>query len=115
MKHYCILEGVRILTITFTDAAIEQLNTEDYVAFQLNPSLGGCSIGADWITFKALSSKETQTGEKLVETNYKPVVLGVKHESFFKEDMIIDYSSKRNAYMLKSKSEILSSRLPLEK
>ncbi|WP_394175665.1 iron-sulfur cluster biosynthesis family protein [Guptibacillus hwajinpoensis] len=103
------------MTITFTNAAIDQLNTEDHVAFQLNPSLGGCSIGADWITFKALSAKEAQAGEKLVETNYKPVVLGAKHEAFFKEDMIIDYSSKKNAFMLKSKSEILSPHLPLEK
>ncbi len=67
----------------------------------------GCSIGADWITFKALSIIEIQEGEIIIETNYKPVILGVKHEIFFEEDMIIDYSKQRNTFTLKSKNEIL--------
>lgn len=101
------------MNVTFTNTAVQQLNSIDYPAFQLNPSLGGCSIGADWITFKALSTIEIQEGEIIIETNYKPVILGVKHEIFFEEDMIIDYSKQRNTFTLKSKNEILQPYMPL--
>jgi hypothetical protein len=40
------------MDIKFTERAMDRLSQEPALAYQLNPSLGGCSIGADWVSFK---------------------------------------------------------------
>lgn len=103
------------MNIIFSEKAIGQLESEEVFAFQLNPGFGGCSIGSDWISFVVLSShKKEEDGEKILTTNFKPVILGSDHKIFFDSEMTIDYSVKRNTFILKSKNGILNPFMKLE-
>jgi len=102
------------MNVLFTEKAMDRLIQEPAQAYQLNPSLGGCSIGADWVTFVGIKELSEEINEQFLSTNFKPVLLGHKSDHLFNEDLKVDYNPNTSTFILKSKSQIYSAYLKLE-
>lgn len=102
------------MNVQFSDRAIERLNQEPAIAYQLNPSLGGCSIGADWVTFVGMKELISEMDQQLLSTNFKPVLLGHKSDHLFDEDLVVDYNPNKSTFILKSNSQIYTAYMKLE-
>jgi uncharacterized protein YqkB len=103
-----------IMNVLFTERAMERLSEEPAQAYQLNPSLGGCSIGADWVTFVGMKELSAEINEQFLLTNFKPVLLGHKSDHLFNEDLKVDYNPNTSTFILKSNSQIYTAYMKLE-
>jgi uncharacterized protein YqkB len=102
------------MNVLFTERAIERLSQEPAQAYQLNPSLGGCSIGADWVTFVGMKELSSEINERFLFTNFKPVLLGHKSDYLFDEDLKVDFNPNTSTFILKSNSQIYMAYMKLE-
>ncbi|UGB30970.1 MULTISPECIES: iron-sulfur cluster biosynthesis family protein [Bacillales] len=102
------------MNVQFSERAVERLSQEPAIAYELNPSLGGCSIGADWVTFVGLMELDPVIKEQFLSTNFMPVLLGHKSDHLFDEDLVVDYNPSKSTFILKSNSQIYTAYMKLD-
>jgi uncharacterized protein YqkB len=102
------------MVIIFTETAMSALSDrivgEQPQYLFLDYDVEGCGCVMSGVS--QLKIKEEQTnGEKLIETNFLPVLIEEKYEVFFDPKMTIDFQAKYNCFQLKSPNQILNPRM----
>jgi uncharacterized protein YqkB len=110
-------KGRRIMHITVTEAALQQLkqrllSAEDRIRLVYDAEGCGCAvsgIASLWI----VNTSESDEIEAETNADALPFSYLRRHEVFFEERLLLDYSPGRRAYRLSSDGQIYSSSIVL--
>lgn len=104
------------MNITFTDKAIEKVQTKlsenSGKQLKLKYDTEGCGcvvsgVAALWVV------SEKEEGDIEISTNFQPLLMEKSKQVFFDDTMTIDFVETANSFMLKSPNQILNPRMSL--